>query len=189
MENDLMQKLMKSKAIMDVHNKMPRASDQTKFNINPNVEEFNAPSAKYNIPQEFIQESRMLEPKNLESPSVDAIKNSKLPDEIKRIMMEHPITPQSNISGGKNILTDSLIQKANTLMGNSPQKKQQVATKQGENISLSDIKKIVQETVKQTVKEMGLLTESTESSNELFQFSVGSHLFEGKVTKIKKLKV
>ena len=51
------------------------------------------------------------------------------------------------------------------------------------------IKKIVQETVKQTIKEMGLLTESTESSNELFQFRVGSHLFEGKVTKIKKLKV
>ncbi len=57
MENDLMQKLMKSKAIMDVHNKMPRASDETKFNMNPNVEEFNAPNAKYNIPQEFIQES------------------------------------------------------------------------------------------------------------------------------------
>jgi hypothetical protein len=188
MENDLMQKLMKSKAIMDVHNKMPRASDQTKFNINPNVEEFNAPSAKYNIPQEFIQESRMLEPKNLESPSVDAIKNSKLPDEIKRIMMEHPITPQQNISSEKNILTDSLIKKANTLMGNSPQKKQQ-ATKQSENISLSDIKNIVQETVKQTIKEMGLLTESTEKSNEMFQFRVGSHLFEGKVTKIKKLKV
>jgi hypothetical protein len=157
--------------------------------MNPNVEEFNAPNAKYNIPQEFIQESRMLEPKNLESPSIDAIKNSKLPDEIKRIMMEHPITPQQNKSSGKSILTDSLIEKANTLMGNSPQKKQQVATKQGENISLSDIKKIVQETVKQTIKEMGLLTESTESSNELFQFRVGSHLFEGKVTKIKKLKV
>jgi len=183
-----MQKLIKSKAIMDIHNNMPRVSDHVKFNINPNVEEFDTPSAKYNIPQEFIQESRILTPKNLESPSEDAIKNSKLPDEIKRIMMEHPINPQQNISTKKNILTDSLIEKANTLMGNSKQKKQQVV-KEGENISSSDIKNIVQETVKQTIKEMGLLTESTEKSNDVFQFRVGSHIFEGKVTKIKKLKV
>ena len=57
-----------------------------------------------------------------------------------------------------------------------------------QSVSSSQIKQIVQETVRETIKEMGLLTESIEKSNEVFQFRVGSHLFEGKVTKIKKLK-
>ena len=33
----------------------------------------------------------------------------------------------------------------------------------------------------------GLITESSEKSNEVFTFKVGKHVFEGKVTKIKKL--
>lgn len=185
MEQDLMQKLIKSKAIMDIHNNMGRVSDSTIINKNnPSIENFEAPNAKYNIPQEFIQEASVKNSLPLESPSIDAIKKSRLPDEIKRIMMEHPITPQQN-APKKSVLTDSLIEKANTLMGNNT-KKQPAPT--NEIVSSSQIKQIVQETVRQTIKEMGLLTESTEKSNEVFQFRVGSHLFEGKVTKIKKLK-
>jgi len=187
MEQDLMQKLIKSKAIMDIHNNMSRISDSNIINSNsPNIENFEAPNAKYNIPQEFMQEALVKNTMPVESPSMDAIKKSKLPDEIKRIMMEHPITPQQNVPK-KSILSDSLIEKANTLMGNTPQK-QQLATTKNEVITSNQIKQIVQETVKQTIKEMGLLTESAEKSNEMFQFRVGSHLFEGKVTKIKKLK-
>jgi len=188
MEQDIMQKLMKSKAIMDIHNNMSRVTDSTIINSNnPSIENFEAPSAKYNIPQEFMQEASIKATKTMESPSVDAIKNSKLPDEIKRIMMEHPITPQQNTTN-KTILSDSLIAKANTLMGTGGQQKEQAVKAPTQSVSSSQIKQIVQETVRETIKEMGLLTESIEKSNEVFQFRVGLHLFEGKVTKIKKLK-
>jgi len=61
-ENDLMQKLMISKQIMDKHNNMERGNSR---NINMNSEEFSspmvesyeAPAAKYNIPQEFQQQA------------------------------------------------------------------------------------------------------------------------------------
>jgi hypothetical protein len=36
--------------------------------------------------------------------------------------------------------------------------------------------------------ENGLLTEGSEKSNQVFNFRVGEHIFEGKVTKIKKVK-
>lgn len=189
MEQDLMQKLLKSKAIMDMHNNMSRVTDSNIINASPQVEEYSSPNAKYNIPKEFMQESApIMISETLESPSDDAIKKSKLPDEIKRLMMEHPIAPAQQNTSSKNILTDSLIEKANTLMGNKPQQNKQVVNVATEKITSNQIKQIVQETVRQTIKEMGLLVESAEKSNDMFQFRVGSHLFEGKVTKIKKIK-
>ena len=190
MENDLMQKLAKSKAIMDVHNKMGRGNASPM----PLMEgmEMNIPNARYNIPDDILAENEMTAPvipmRTPETPSTEAIKKSRLPDEIKRIMIEHPIaqpTPQSS----RNILSDSMIEKASQLMGNKP--KQTMIEQQQSNAPKIDaeyIKKIVKETVKSTIKEMGLLTESTEKSDEFFQFRVGSHVFEGKIQKIKKIK-
>ena len=190
MENDLMQKLAKSKAIMDVHNKMGRGNASPM----PLMEgmEMNIPNARYNIPDDILAENEMTAPvipmRTPETPSTEAINKSRLPDEIKRIMIEHPIaqpTPQSS----RNILSDSMIEKASQLMGNKP--KQTMIEQQQSNppkIDAEYIKKIVKETVKSTIKEMGLLTESTEKSDEFFQFRVGSHVFEGKIQKIKKIK-
>lgn len=190
MENDLMQKLAKSKAIMDVHNKMGRGNTSAM----PLMEGMNMdiPNARYNIPDDILAENEMTAPvmpmTMPETPSTEAIKKSRLPDEIKRIMIEHPIaqtTPQIS----RNILSDSMIEKATQLMGNKP--KQTVVEQQQSNTPKIDaeyIKKIVKETVKSTIKEMGLLTESTEKSDEFFQFRVGSHVFEGKIQKIKKIK-
>ena len=50
---------------------------------------------------------------------------------------------------------------------------------------LSD--KLIEEVVQEVLTENGLLMEGAEKSNELFRFQVGKHLFEGKLTKIKKL--
>ena len=88
-ENDLMQKLMISKKIMDKHNNMERGQSR---NINmgdhsfssPMVEDYQSPAAKYNIPQEFMGEQEVqVRPKSYGVPSEDRIVNSKLPDEIK----------------------------------------------------------------------------------------------------------
>jgi hypothetical protein len=46
---------------------------------------------------------------------------------------------------------------------------------------------MINDAVKSALKENGLIAESTEKANETFNFRVGKHIFEGKVTKIKKM--
>ena len=58
---------------------------------------------------------------------------------------------------------------------------------QSEGINYGKIQKMIESAVNNALKENGLLVESTEKSNEVFTFKVGKHIFEGKVTKIKKL--
>ena len=54
-------------------------------------------------------------------------------------------------------------------------------------LSASDIKKIVRETVEEVLSENGLMVESTQKSNEIMTIKVGKHIFEGKISKIKKI--
>ena len=54
-------------------------------------------------------------------------------------------------------------------------------------LSSDDVREIVRETVEDVLKENGLLVESSTRSDEVFKFRVGNHLFEGKLTKIKKI--
>ena len=200
--DQLMQKLMISKAIMDKTNGINRGDVRNINSPNNMVESFDIPQAKYNIPQEFLQEQpspRMNQQPNyipventkpVGVPTVDAIKNSKLPDEIKRLMMEHPISqPQQQQSA---TLSNDLIERASRLMKESPQNyKPESATPKPQasssSLDYNVIQKMIKEAVNQALSENGLLVESTEKANETFSFKVGKHIFEGKVTKIKKL--
>jgi len=201
-----MDKLIKSKAIMDRHDGMKRSNSisESSYSSMPMAQDFDIPQAKYNIPQEFLQEQQVQQPylsqvpntKPVGVPSVDAIKNSKLPDEIKKLMMEHPISqPQQP----QMTLSSELIEKASRLMkesnGNyvpeSAKPKQQTtqsqAQVQSQGIDYKVIQKMINEAVRSALKENGLITESTEKTNEMFTFKVGKHQFEGRVTKVKKL--
>jgi hypothetical protein len=199
-ENDLMQKLMMSKKIMDIHNNVPRGQAKETSFENPIVQDYQAPGAKYNIPKEFTIESTAPSIQQVNKPvTQDRIMSSKLPDEIKRLMIEHPIQqPTSN--GGGATLSNDLIEKAARLMNNDvannvnpyqPKKNvQENVISQNNNSSLDKnmLKDIIRETIEEVLGENGLLVESTSKSNEVFQFRVGSHIFEGKVTKIKKVR-
>jgi hypothetical protein len=59
--------------------------------------------------------------------------------------------------------------------------------KQKSNINNEDIRSIIRETVEDVLRENGLIAESETKSNEVFKFRVGQHLFEGRVTNIKKI--
>ena len=200
--DQLMSKLVNAKAIMNAMDSKPKTSQG---GLPPtSLEQFNVPSAKYNIPQEFLQESPSMSQPYLSSvpkentkpvgvPTVDAIKNSKLPDEIKRLMMEHPIAQQQQQSP---TLSNDLIEKAARLMkennsgyvpDSSKSKPVQQQSNTSSQIDYKLIKKMISEAVNEALAENGLLVESTEKSNEQFSFKVGKHIFEGKVTKIKKL--
>jgi hypothetical protein len=166
------------------------------------LQDFDMPQAKYNIPQEFLQEQQVQQPylsqvpntKPVGVPTVDAIKNSKLPDEIKKLMMEHPISqPQQP----QMTLSNDLIERASRLMKenkggyvpeSAKQTQQPVQTQQAtQGIDYKVIQKMINEAVRSALKENGLLVESTEKTNEMFTFKVGKHQFEGRVTKVKKL--
>lgn len=193
--SDLMQKLAISKQIMDKHKETPRGQSQGNINLNENV------NATYNIPQEVMnqpQQPVVQQSVTMNQPvSEDAIKNSKLPDEIKKLMMENPIAqPQM----GGPVLSDDIIEGATRLMGqNGNGQIQQPVQGQskGQNVlENSDLKQMIRDVVRDTVRDVvkeelqnaGLLSESSQKTNETLSLRVGKHIFEGKVLKIKKVK-
>ena len=187
--DDLIQKLMVSKKIMDKHNEMPRHNSGDGMMANINVQEFSVPQAQYSLPEEFIQEQKPVQQPQVASR--DRILNSKLPDEIKQLMIENPIVPPS--MGGSTVLSDELVDKASRLMRTNASgqiiKEAPQRQPQGQNVSENtNLKQMVKDAVREILSENGMIVESTQKSNDTFTFRVGSHIFEGKVSKIKKIK-
>jgi hypothetical protein len=191
-EDDLIKKLMISKQIMDKHNQTPRSGGSgipmESYN-SPEVATFNSPQASYNLPSEFLQEASV--PKtNMGQPITnDRVMASKLPDEIKRLMIEHPIEVPNSMGGGST-LSNELVEKASKLMnlkGNT-QPKEVIREQSQPSFNPSQLKDLLKEVVEEVLLENGIIAESTQKSNEMFSFKVGSHVFEGKVTKIKKMR-
>lgn len=195
--NNLMEKLALSKKIMERSDEIKRGDVRP---TTPLVDDFDPVNAGYNIPQEYLSEN--VSPKMTDTtvvPTQDRIVNSKLPDEIKRLMIENPIEKPS--MSGPTISND-IIEGAQRLMkkdspnGQSNDQKQVIQEKQTtSNVNMNDMKTMIRDVVRDTVrdvvreelKQAGMIVESTQNSNETIQFKVGQHLFIGKVTKIKKL--
>jgi hypothetical protein len=96
------------------------------------------------------------------------------------------------------VLSDDLVEKASRLMNtkangdlikpNQPrQVVQEQTSKSTTGVSPKILKQIVKETVEDVLRDNGLLTESETKSNDVFKFRVGDHIFEGRVTKVKKI--
>jgi hypothetical protein len=201
-EAELLQKLMISKKIMEKHNDIGRGNarnitSQESYS-SPMVESYEAIPATYNLPQEFLEEQRPVQQVNNQVPLEDRISNSKLPDDIKRLMMEHPIQQPTMGMGTNAVLSNELVEKASRLMNanakgdvvNESRTRRQVQSQpsqQTSSLSTQQIKDIVRETMEEVLSENGLLVESESKSGEMFKFRVGQHLFEGKVLKVKKM--
>ena len=193
-EQELIEKLMISKKIMDKHNNMGRGQSQGNELTSPMVEEFTPIKGQYNLPQEFLSEQEVAKPINNGPMTSDRILGSKLPDEIKKLMMEHPIQ-QPTMGAGSGTLSNELVEKASRLMNTNakgellenkqPQRQQPQQSNVG--VDANVIRDIVRETVQDVLRENGLLTESETKSNEVFKFRVGQHIFEGKLIRVKKI--
>jgi len=176
-----MQKLAVSKKIMERHDNMGRSDvKQTpKINIPSEYQEpvYNIPSQpQVSTPQ--INEQRIM--------------SSNLPDEIKRLMIENPIAKPDSYSA---TLPNEVIEGAAKLI------QRQTSTKPKKQTSKSPIiyesfktmnRNLVRDTVRDVIKEefgdiKGMISES-KATNETMKLSVGKHIFEGKITSIKKLK-
>ena len=106
--------------------------------------------------------------------------------------MEHPIE-KPNMGMNGPTLSNELVDKAARLMSvdasgkqvsDVPKRKNLVQESTNNNESL---KEIIREVIEDVLHENGLLIESETKSNDIFKFRVGDHIFEGKVTKIKKV--
>src|SRR6056300_1073978 len=112
MNNDLIQKLAMSKKIMDASDRIKPGQTQGGLPMGENI------NANYNIPQDMLQPVPQQPTQQMSQPqpiSEDKIQNSKLPDEIKQLMMEHPIQ-QPNFGGGGAVLSNDIIEGAARLM-------------------------------------------------------------------------
>ena len=194
-EQDLLQKLMISKKIMEKHNDMGRNGIQSSGGSSaPMVENYQPIQATYNLPQEFLSEQEVAKPINNGPMTSDRILGSKLPDEIKKLMMEHPIQ-QPTMGVGSGTLSNELVEKASRLMNTNAkgellenkQPQQQQRQQSNVGVDANVIRDIVRETVQDVLRENGLLTESETKSNEVFKFRVGQHIFEGKLIRVKKI--
>jgi hypothetical protein len=195
MSNDLMAKLAISKKIMDKHQEISRGNSNGNVNYNaPMVENYEAVPATYNIPQEYAAETTLSEVSQPELPTQDRILNSKLPDEIKKLMIENPIA-QASLPGTTNVLSNEIIEGAQKLMGTTPKKQSQPQSNNLSGIDMNALKTMIRDTVRDTVRDVvreelsksGMIVENEQKTNEQLTLKVGKHLFEGKVTKIKKI--
>jgi len=194
MTEDFIQKLMIAKQVMDKSNNIPRGgvSDIPVSNISesrssaPELQSYEPIQANYNIPQEYMETKQ---PSAIKAPVVteDRIKNSKLPDAIKELMLKHPIKQPEQYSP---TLSNEVFEKAARLMGENKtitQSSSQVNTKSQPIQNNSELKKMIRETMEEILKENGIIAESESKTSETFQFRVGKHIFEGKLTKVKKI--
>ena len=198
--SDLMQKLAVSKKIMDKHNGTPRNQSGGSLPMSENI------NATYNVPQDMLQQQvpqqQVPQSTNNGGPVTEnAIKNSKLPDDIKKLMLENPIVqPQSNGPA----LTDDIIQGATRLMNNNTPPQISPLQNEGNNVisnsstiqNNGDLKQMIRDVVRDTVRDVvreelkssGIVTEGNQKVNETLSLRVGKHVFEGKVLKVKKVK-
>jgi len=174
-----------------MNNTQMNNAEERNYNLPPVSNNFNAGSVN-----SVIQENT-----NLTRPTVteEKVKNSNLPDAIKKLMIDHPIP---DVSFG-NQIPDSLIEgaaeKMKKLSGVQPTTqsftnnvKQNTSQTTTKKITQSSLKNLVRETVKDSLKELidetisQRLTEGT-NINESIQIVVGSTVFKGTIQETRKI--
>jgi hypothetical protein len=129
------------------------------------------------------------------SPSIDRIQNSKLPDAIKKAMIESPIQQMNQISLNDTLDMD-FIKGAKRLMEQegvatrpSAQPKQTIVN--NSSIDMKAIAVIIENTVRKVMDEkltQILSAQQTQSINENLVLKVGDSIFKGKITGVNKAK-
>lgn len=199
---DLAAKLATSKKIM----KKVDTGNYEKGNINEGMIS--------KSPEELVQDVNMPSPQTHKSlglpvgvPSVDKIRKSKLPDNIKTAMIEKPIPiPDISLSEGLNM---NLINKAKQLMeqdGNAPSKSSGRSTqptnpqdkqhmREQRELSMpvenSELETIIENVIRRVLDEkltQILTAQQLGTINENLVLKVGNSIFQGKITKVKSSK-
>lgn len=156
----LQQKLIQAKAVMNKVDGMPSKMNGTQQTMtessNPNL-----PPVSNNFNTESIN-NVISSNSGLQKPVIteEKVKNSKLPDAIKKLMIDHPIP---EVSFGNNI-PDSLIEgaaekmkKLSGLDASEPSfstNKKQTTKPKTQKLTQSSLKNLVKETIKESLDEL-----------------------------------
>ena len=183
-QNDLMQKLVQAKKVM---NKVDSGNFE-RGNVNEAV--------VTNSPDE-LDMSTMSKSMNVpKTMNVDKIMESKLPDAIKKAMMENPI-PQISLSDSLDM---DFVQNTKKLMeAEGVQTKPRTSQPQSGNMvtgdQISQLTPLIENVVKKTVMEVMdaklnqiLTAQQTMTISENLVLKVGDSIFKGKITGVNKYK-
>ena len=183
-QNDLMRKLVQAKKVM---NKVDGGNYQ-RGQVDENILR-SAPEDLMNNTQMQSNQSVQRQPG---TPNISQIQNSKLPDAIKRAMIENPI-PQISLN---DTLDMDFIKGAKRLMeqegvNSKPSQSKQMTTNNGGSIDMNAIAVLIENTVRKVMDEKlnQILTASqTSTINENLVLKVGDSIFKGKITGVNKAK-
>ena len=180
--NDLMKKLVQAKKVM---NKVD-GGDYQRGNVNEDL--------LRSAPEDILKSQQlpnMSTQRPVGNPSLDKIQNSKLPDAIKKAMMENPI-PQISLN---DTLDMNFIQGAKRLMEQEGVSKKQPSQKQNltptSNIDMNAIAVLIENTVRKVMDEklnQILTAQQTQTISENLVLKVGDSIFKGKITGVNKSK-
>jgi hypothetical protein len=185
-QNDLMKKLVQAKKVM---NKVD-GGDYERGHVNESM----LLSSPEDVMNNTEYQSNPTRP--MGSPSIDRIQNSKLPDAIKRAMIESPIQQMNQISLNDTLDMD-FIKGAKRLMEQEgvATKKQQVQPQRqqssGGNIDMGAIAVLIENTIRKVLDEklnQILTAQTTSTINENLVLKVGDSIFKGKITGVNKAK-
>lgn len=178
--NELMKKLVQAKKVM---NKVD-SGNYEKGNVNENI--------LRSTPEDLIKNTDIpTQPVNVNrnAPSIDKIQNSKLPDAIKKAMIENPI-PQISLN---DTLDMDFVKGAKRLMeqeGVSTKTKSTSNTGMS-NIDMNSLTVLIENTIRKVLDEklnQILSAHQTSTINENLVLKVGDSIFKGKITGVNKSK-
>jgi sugar-specific transcriptional regulator TrmB len=179
----------------NVMNKV-ETGDFSKGNVNTATltQDVNTPAPVAGSNQPLMSEEAMNRSVN-RAHNPEKIKNSKLPENIKQLMLENPIDIpplQVGSSGLSNEFIEEVskkMEKENLKTPSRPIQENQTTS----SLNESSIKELIRETIKESVQEivseeLKKLTEGTLSLKENLQIRVGDSVFVGKITDVRKTK-
>ena len=182
--NDLMKKLVQAKKVMNVVD----GGNYERGNVNE--------AALFSDPEELMKSQTPQQPNtrpvNNGTVNFDKIQNSKLPDAIKKAMMENPIQQISLndtldmdfVKGAKRLMEQEGVSSKKS----QPQQRQQVTSS---NIDMTAIATLIENTVRKVMDEklnQILTAQQTSTINENLVLKVGDSIFKGKITGVNKAK-
>jgi len=184
--NDLMQRLVQAKKIMQ----KVETGDFERGSVNEDILRSDPEELiKNQLPQQTWSQNS-----NPPVPNLQKIQESKLPDAIKRAMIENPI-PQISLSDSLDL---NFVEKTKKLMESQgiPTKTNKAQSTQTSNPDLiKQLTPIIENVVRKTVTEILdsklnqiLTAQQTLSINESLVLKVGNSIFKGKITGVNKSK-
>jgi hypothetical protein len=189
--NDLMTKLAKASKVMQ----KVQGGDFSRGNVNESMLSDGYDDNGGYTQQQPLPQHQMPQQYNTPDFDVSKIQNSKLPDAIKKAMMENPI---SQISLGDTLDMDfvkgakRLIEQENRANNPAQPKKQSKPVQAvGGNIDMNAIAVLIENTVRKVMDEklnQILTAQTTSTINENLVLKVGDSIFKGKITGVNKSK-